>query len=125
MLVRRFGPIALGLTLALGGTNAANADASGMQLQQWCSAKDSSSESLICSAYIAGFMMGLFQADGLLDTAQKAFCIPRSVTVGQAVLITKKFMREHPEELHEDASLIAARALLIAYHCKRSNEAGR
>jgi hypothetical protein len=71
-----------------------------------------------------GFIHGLYQADGPPDTAQKAFCLPRGLTAGQARLITEKFMSEHPEELHKDASVITARALNIAYACKRSNGAG-
>jgi hypothetical protein len=123
MLIRR---IALVLTLALGGTQAANADGtSGMELQRWCSAKAGSSDSLICSAYMLGFIHGLFQTDGLLDRTQKVFCLPRGLTAGQARLITEKFMSEHPEELHKDASVITARALYIVYACKRSDEAGR
>jgi hypothetical protein len=43
------------------------------------------------------------------------------ITVGQAILITNKFMSEHPEELHKGAPTIVARALYIAYACKRSN----
>jgi hypothetical protein len=107
--------------MALGGTQAANADnVTGMDLQRWCSAKAGSSDSLICSAYTLGFIHGLS-----LDTAQKAFCLPRGLTAGQARLITEKFMSEHPEDLHKDASVITARALYIAYACKRSDEAGR
>jgi hypothetical protein len=90
-----------------------------MELQQWCSNPKNSSESLICTAYMAGFLDGLYQAD-----AQKAFCFPRGFTVGQARLIIEKFMSEHPEELHKGASAISARALLIAYPCKRSNGTG-
>jgi hypothetical protein len=124
MLIRR---IALVLTLALGGTHAANAGGmTGMELQRWCSNfPKGGTDGLQCATYMLGFINGLNQADGLLDTAQQAFCLPQGLTAGQAILITNKFMSEHPEELHMGAAVIIARALLIAYHCKRSNGAGR
>jgi hypothetical protein len=53
-------------------------------------------------------------------TVQKSICLPPNITAGQARLITEKFMREHPEELHEGAPTLTARALYIAYACKRS-----
>jgi hypothetical protein len=120
MLIRR---IALVLTLALGGTHAANAEpATGMELQQWCSNPKGSTESFECAVYMRGFLDGYVF---LRDTAQKAFCLPSDVTVGQARLITNKFMSEHPDELHKSAPAIIVRALHIAFACKRSDEAGR
>jgi hypothetical protein len=116
MLIRR---IALVLTLALGGTHAATAGTSGMELQRWCANAASSLDSLVCSAYMRGFVEGLW-----LDTAQK-LCLPQGFTFGQARLITEKFMSEHPEELHMSAPAIIVRALNIAYACKRGNGAGR
>ena len=120
MLIRR---IALTVTLALGGTQAANAQVlTGMELQQRCSNPKGSAESLHCAAYMLGFLDGY---EFSLHTAQKAFCLPRGVTLGQARLITEKFMSEHPEELHMSAPAIIVRALNIAYACKRGNGAGR
>ena len=119
MLIRRIAPIALVLTIAFGGTHAANAEApTGMELQQWCSNPKGSTESFECAVYMRGFL------DGYGSTAQKAFCFPRDFTVGQARLITNKFMSEHPEELHKCAPAIIVRALHIAFACKRSDEAG-
>jgi hypothetical protein len=67
--------------------------------------------------YLRGFLDGFLE-----DTAQESLCLPRgSVTLGQHILIIKKFMREHPEELHKSAPEIIERALFIAYPCKRSN----
>jgi hypothetical protein len=68
---------------------------------------------------MAGFISGLWAADG----APQAFCLPQGLTAGQARLITEKFMSEHPEELHKSGAEITARALYIAYACKRSNGA--
>jgi hypothetical protein len=115
MLIRR---IALVLTLALGGTQAANAQsATGMELHKWCSnPKASDLEELYCAVYLRGFLDGFLE-----DTAQNALCLPMGVvTLRQFKLIINKFMREHPEELHESAPTIIARALNIAYACKRS-----
>jgi hypothetical protein len=119
MLIRR---IALVLTVALGGIHAANAEpATGMEFQQWCSNPKGSTESFQCAVYMRAFLDGYVF---LLDTAQKAFCLPRDVTVGQARLITNKFMSEHPEELHKSAPAIIVQALTIAYACKRGDKAG-
>src|SRR3974390_1631655 len=82
--------IALVLTLALGGTHAANAQvATGMELQQWCSnPKASDPDGFICVVYLRGFLDGFLE-----DTAQNALCLPRGVvTLRQFKLIINKFM---------------------------------
>jgi hypothetical protein len=110
------------LTLALGSTQATNASIAGMELQQLCS-NFQGPGGLQCVSYMLGFTDGLSITNGLLDPAHK-FCLPPNLTVGQAVLITNKFMREHPEDLHRSASEIIARALYIAYACTRNERAG-
>jgi hypothetical protein len=126
MLLRR---IALALTVALGSTQATNAQAtptiSGMELQQWCSnPKENSLDRLQCSTFMLGFINGLDVGDGFKGTTLKARCLPANLTAGQTELITNKFMHEHPEDLHRSAGLIVARALYIAYACTRNEGAG-
>jgi hypothetical protein len=127
MLIRRIALVVL--TMALGSTQATNAQATstitGMQLQQWCSdPKPNGLDGLQCASFMLGFINGMNEADLLLDKAQKVFCLPDGLTAGQAILITNKFMGEHPEDLHRSAAAIIGRALYIAYACKRSDEAG-
>jgi hypothetical protein len=127
MLIRR---IALVLIMALCSTQATNVQATpvvtGMQLQQWCSngTKPGGLDGLQCATYMLGFINGLNVADGFLDAAQKAYCLPPGLTAGQTILITNKFMNEHPEDLHRSAAEIVGRALYVAYACKRSNGTG-
>jgi hypothetical protein len=125
MLIRRIALVAL--TLALGSTQA-KASITGMELHRLCSGpKLAGLDGVQCVSYMLGFLDALGAADGLhglLDKAQKVFCLPPDLTVGQAVLITNKFMREHPEDLHRSASMIIGKALYNVYACKRSDGAG-
>jgi Rap1a immunity proteins len=103
------------LTMALGCIQPAKAAATGMDLQQWCSAgNDGSIDGTKCFIYMLGFINGLsLAADG------KVWCLPGNLTVGQSMLIVQKWMRDNPEELHQRAGIIAERAMLNAYACKK------
>jgi hypothetical protein len=114
------------LTIALGGTQDANAaeGPTGMRPQQWCSnPKEGSLDRLSCTMFTLGFVNGLHTADGFTDPRLQVWCLPSDLTAGQTELIANKFMGEHPEDLHRGASAVIARALYIAYACKR-NEGG-
>lgn len=112
--------IVLALTVALGFTEANAAGPTGMMLQQWCSGTEQSLDGMGCTYFLLGFLNGLSTTDGFADGASKVWCFPSGITAGQVELIVKKFMREHPEELHRSAAAIAGRALYIPYSCKKS-----
>lgn len=45
------------------------------------------------------------------------FCTPSDLKTGQAVRIIVKYMREHPEDLHEPKIFLVIAALRSAYPC--------
>ena len=49
---------------------------------------------------------------------EKYFCLPESVTQGQLPRIVYKFLKEHPEDLHQVASGLIVRALYNAFPCE-------
>ena len=47
-----------------------------------------------------------------------SICAAYGITGDQTVKIVTKFLNEHPEELHSDASSLVALALMDAFPCK-------
>lgn len=86
----------------------------GNQLQVLCADENSA---LLCSTYISGFFYGAY-AQKVLN---EPMCFPQGVTSLQAVQVVKKYLREKPENLHDDAWMAVAVALSAAFPCKRSN----
>jgi hypothetical protein len=64
--------------------------------------------------------LGLGDGIGIAND-KETLCIPHEVTVAQIQLVVVKYMREHPEKLHQDAGVIAGDALISAFGCKNSN----
>lgn len=46
-----------------------------------------------------------------------AACLPESVSVGQGIRLTIKWVVAHPEKMHLDATVVAAQALRDAFPC--------
>lgn len=70
----------------------------------------------------AHYMMGLYDGVSLLRYIYKLdaqFCKPMAVSGEQMRLIFLKYMREHPERLHESAAPLLFSALADAYPCPR------
>ena len=76
-------------------------------------------EKLLCSMFISGFAYGL----SVGTVAQQRpdgvhFCPPKDGVSGQqAELIVEKYLKDNPDKLHENASLLAYVALMKEYHC--------
>jgi hypothetical protein len=74
--------------------------------------------------YCAGYLDGTTDVEQAWQwvegkTSRAAhYCLPNESTKGQMLLIIKKWMDEHPEELHEQASFIIHEAFLKAFPCK-------
>ncbi|MGU5731432.1 Rap1a/Tai family immunity protein [Aeromonas jandaei] len=62
-----------------------------------------------CRGYITGVADVL---DGF------SFCIPDRVNRGQNVDVVTKYLRDHPEDRHQDAHTLTAYALSIAFPCQ-------
>jgi hypothetical protein len=72
-----------------------------------------------CRGYVAGIAdaMARVQADGGKLGGQRA-CLPQPVTGKQAMDVTGKFLRAHPERRHEGAAALVAQALSEAWPCR-------
>ncbi|CRM39151.1 hypothetical protein BK634_03320 [Pseudomonas chlororaphis] len=69
----------------------------------------------------AGFVNGVTDTLVLARIASPetiAICIPREgFTMGQAARVLLKYLDDHPETLHENASMLALQAYRAAYPC--------
>lgn len=80
------------------------------------------------NAYIAASCLGLVQGITNLNllyqvdkTNNTFFCLPAGgINNGQAARIVVKYLKEHPEKLHENESVLAIAAFVEAYPCSRN-----
>jgi hypothetical protein len=74
-----------------------------------------------CMGYIQGLSAGV--AETITFGTEKGyavpvpFCIPEGVEVKQSVIIVLKYIRDHPEKAHIQASTLAMAALQKAFPC--------
>ena len=64
------------------------------------------------SGYFDGYVLGV------LDLTQDRLCIAERVTMGQVLEVVRKYLKDHPEELHLRASDLVIKALQTAWPCK-------
>ena len=58
--------------------------------------------------------------DGIPPTiVARLYCAPKEVTVGQLVLVIVKFLRDHPERLHQGRAALTMEALTTAFPCPK------
>jgi Rap1a immunity proteins len=92
------------------------------ELQTDCSDHSASSISsirtLLCLHYIAGFVDGIRANEDPKRSAEKLWCFPKGITLGQARQVIEKYMRDNPQVLHLEAAGVAGLALLTAFPCK-------
>jgi hypothetical protein len=78
----------------------------------------------IDTGYCAGYLDGATEVEQewswVEGKSSKAthYCLPKEATKGQMFLVVKKWMDEHPEELHKSADIIIHKAFLKAFPCK-------
>jgi hypothetical protein len=74
------------------------------------------------SMYCFGLLQGVIRLNKLYEVSlgkNALFCTPNSIiTNGQAARIVVKYLREHPEMLHEPDFAIAINAFIEAFPCK-------
>jgi hypothetical protein len=72
-------------------------------------------------SFCLGFLQGITQTNVLYQQAQKSdaqFCLPTSgITNGQAARIVVKYLRDHPEALHNGEFVLAVWAFKEAFPC--------
>ena len=67
--------------------------------------------------YLMGVSDGLYHATTALYD-EVILCIPDDVTNTQMALVVEKYLKDNPEELHENITTLAFYAMLEAYPCK-------
>lgn len=93
----------------------------GNKLEQFCSSPTGSPGQLACVMYIQGFVGGIEAGDGTKVKDKRAWCFPDGSTVGQSKLVVQKYMRDNPQDLHNEAAVVVGIALVQAFPCKNSN----
>lgn len=71
-----------------------------------------------CETYVIGLVSGLVAQAGLTDT-KLPYCAPKSANYLQYSDIFYKYLENHPESRHYDASAIAIYAWTQAFPCKK------
>jgi 2-methylcitrate dehydratase PrpD len=73
-------------------------------------------------AFCLGYIMGVTDVDGMDGAAfpeRRRTCVPEDVTNGQLLDILVKYLKNHPEERHYSAAVLAIKAITKAFPCKR------
>jgi hypothetical protein len=70
-----------------------------------------------CLGYVSGIDDGIEMAFGTSNTA-RLYCIPEGVTSGQGVRVVVKWLRNHPDKLHNSARVLVVASLADAFPCK-------
>lgn len=88
----------------------------GLELQKGCNSEMADTENG-CKLYVAGVIDSYaFLAD--IENLENRICIPDEVTARQLQYIVKKYLNEHPKDLHYTASYIVLVAIRKAFPCK-------
>jgi len=81
-------------------------------------AAEEAAPAIYCVSYVAGFLDGMSLATGT-SGAKRNVCLPeRGISNDQAIRIFVKFLREHPEGLHESGRSSLYISLARAFPCK-------
>jgi len=98
------------------GVRAADTGATAMQFLTACESGTSIDKKL-CELYISGIVDGLMTSDAFKDKNHASICFPEEATADQAKLVIKKFMKEHPGDLHRPMAVVALMALFGVFPC--------
>lgn len=100
---------------------------SGVDLLRVCNAiiqseegKEVSVEDQLLSLYWTGYLAGFNEAAVLIGTSTSLglYCLPPAgIENDQLVRVVKKYLDEHPEDLHETARVLILLALRGAFPC--------
>ncbi|MBK5436655.1 hypothetical protein HX819_27700 [Pseudomonas sp. D6002] len=119
------GIIAVAAMVGMGGLATEVRADTGNQMAENCRAflkEKIPSDRYFNAGVCAGFVNGVTDTLVLARIASPetiAICIPREgFTMGQAAKVLLKYFDDHPESLHENASMLAIQAYKAAYPCK-------
>jgi hypothetical protein len=66
---------------------------------------------VFAQGYFSGYVLGVADATPNL-------CIPAGVNKGHIIEVVRKYLKDHPEQLHLSGSVIVPRAFTAAWPCK-------
>jgi len=107
----------LALALAAGVANAAGLW-NGQQLAEMCEFDEAVQKGtargpeIYLGGQCMGFIVGVAE---VFNDEMKVIDIPESETYEAIIRVVREYLKEHPDELHESAKLLAFRALVKAY----------
>ena len=84
----------------------------GNELLEFCESKN-----LAEWGFCSGFVWGAADGHQLTSDESVSFCSPEDATSDQMGRVVVKYLRDHPEKLHEYAVLLVAVALIEAWPC--------
>ncbi|WLA47619.1 Rap1a/Tai family immunity protein [Bradyrhizobium elkanii] len=88
----------------------------GLELKKACDQK-SGVGNTVCLVYSRGFIDG-FVTGRIVGKNDVTVCLPKEgVAAEQARLIVEKYLRDNPEQLHQEAGLLAASAIVGSFPC--------
>ncbi len=93
----------------------ASADATGNQIKAYCDAPMQTPANAMCLGYISGALDAYRVVGHMRKT--KLFCEPESATGEQIVSMVKKYLDEHPEQLHWVASQLIYIVMARTFPC--------
>jgi hypothetical protein len=109
--------VGIAITLAL-SISPASADIIGIDLKDTCAGPKGSTKFTYCMGYIAGTLDSF---RGLAKTSPlKFFCEPKGVTGEQIMLMTVKYLDQHPEDLHYGASSLILNMMVSTFPCPKN-----
>ena len=95
------------------GSPTSYASTTGNDLVEFCDKDDASWKDGFCYGYVSGIAEILTWA----SAENVKICMPDNVTSKQVVSVVRKYMKNHPEVLHDGADFIIAIALNSAFPC--------
>jgi hypothetical protein len=107
-------PLLVLATLAAHRADAQNLSTAG-DLQTLCAKPD---QERACSAYALGYAEGVTAA----NKENVTICVPKGVGGRELRLVMDKYLKDHPEQLHEKVSVVLGAAFAGAYPCQKPNE---
>ena len=110
-MIKKLATIAA-LAMLLGSSGSYAGFRSGNNLANDCNNNDNKFSNGVCYGYVMGVTDLLLWVNTNLK-----LCAPSEATGGQVVAIVRKFLKEHPEMLHEDADFLVMSALQEAFPC--------
>jgi len=111
--------VPLCLACLLGTTLAAHETAAttGKDLYRSCLVGDTGAGTQFCVDYVHGFIDGMIMGYTAHETAH-GYCPPATgVSVARGRAVIEQWLRDHPERLDTDASILAGLALSEAFPC--------